>query len=160
MTTSAKKKGGSGGDKEASFDAVRSNERVCCLLLLDTRYLYHTHPKRIHSHLPITNTTIMTDKETSASANTVAASTANPPPAPPAAEAIEEDDEFEEFEPCHWDKRDEDAEDSQQWQVSRLFMFKYYSLTSYYLLFIYVLRCTPRRRYCKIGYYYQQNGCR
>lgn len=61
----------------------------------------------------------MTDKETSTSApaNTAAASTANPPPAPPAAEAIEEDDEFEEFEPCHWDKRDEDAEDSQQWQV-------------------------------------------
>jgi hypothetical protein len=100
----------------------------------------------------------MTDKETSASANTVAASTANPPPAPPAAEAIEEDDEFEEFEPCHWDKRDEDAEDSQQWQVSRLFML-YYLLTSYYLLFIYVLRCTSRRRYCKIGYDYQQNGC-
>ena len=93
----------------------------------------------------------MTDKETSASANTVAASTANPPPAPPAAEAIEEDDEFEEFEPCHWDKRDEDAEDSQQWQVSRLFML-YCFLTSYCLLFIYVLRCTPRRRHCKIGY--------
>ncbi len=59
----------------------------------------------------------MTDKETSAAAETAAASTVNPPPAP-AAEAIEEDDEFEEFEPCHWDKRDEDAEDSQQWQVS------------------------------------------
>lgn len=64
----------------------------------------------------------MTDKETSAAAETAAASTANPPPAP-AAEAIEEDDEFEEFEPCHWDKRDEDAEDSQQWQVSYSMIF-------------------------------------
>ena len=77
----------------------------------------------------------MTDKETSASANTVAASTANPPPAPPAAEAIEEDDEFEEFEPCHWDKRDEDAEDSQQWQVSivQVILFSYKLLSVVYL---------------------------
>ena len=67
-------------------------------------------------------TATMTDKETSAAADTAAASTANPPPAP-AAEAIEEDDEFEEFEPCHWDKRDEDAEDSQQWQVSYSMMY-------------------------------------
>ena len=47
-----------------------------------------------------------------------AASSAAPPPAPPAVEAIEEDDEFEEFEPCQWSGQDEDAEDSQQWQVS------------------------------------------
>lgn len=47
-----------------------------------------------------------------------AASTANPPPAS-AVEAIEEDDEFEEFEPCQWNANDEDAEDSQQWQVRR-----------------------------------------
>ena len=46
--------------------------------------------------------------------DTAAASTANPPPV----EAIEEDDEFEEFEPCQWNKNEEDAEDSQQWQVS------------------------------------------
>ena len=32
-------------------------------------------------------------------------------------EAIEEDDEFEEFEPCQWNANEEDAEDSQQWQV-------------------------------------------
>ena len=72
---------------------------------------------QLQSSITITTATIMTDKETSAAADTAAASTVNPPPAP-AAEAIEEDDEFEEFEPCHWDKRDEDAEDSQQWQVS------------------------------------------
>mmetsp|Transcript_21528 Transcript_21528/g.50620 ORF Transcript_21528/g.50620 Transcript_21528/m.50620 type:complete len:140 (-) Transcript_21528:391-810(-) len=46
-----------------------------------------------------------------------AASSAAPPPAPSAVEAIEEDDEFEEFEPCQWSGQDEDAEDSQQWQV-------------------------------------------
>ena len=74
-------------------------------------------PKNQLQSLNIITATIMTDKETSAAADTAAASTANPPSAP-AAEAIEEDDEFEEFEPCHWDKRDEDAEDSQQWQVS------------------------------------------
>ena len=52
--------------------------------------------------------------------DTAAASSANPPPstAPSAVEAIEEDDEFEEFEPCQWNANDEDAEDSQQWQVS------------------------------------------
>ncbi len=41
-------------------------------------------------------------------------------PAPSAqqpVEAIEEDDEFEEFEPCQWNANEEDAEDSQQWQV-------------------------------------------
>ena len=100
---------------------------------------YHSSTALHVIHSTYLATTIMTDKETSASANnTVAASTANPPPAPPAAEAIEEDDEFEEFEPCHWDKRDEDAEDSQQWQVSSFFML-YCLLASYYLLFIYVL---------------------
>ena len=36
-------------------------------------------------------------------------------------EAIEEDDEFEEFEPCQWNADEEDAEDSQQWQVRRYF---------------------------------------
>jgi len=79
--------------------------------------------KRIRNHLRYNIMT--TDKETTntAAANSNAASTANPPPAPPAAEAIEEDDEFEEFEPCHWDKRDEDAEDSQQWQVSGYSIF-------------------------------------
>ena len=48
-----------------------------------------------------------------------ATSTSNPPPstAPSAVEAIEEDDEFEEFEPCQWNKNEEDADDSQQWQV-------------------------------------------
>ena len=46
-----------------------------------------------------------------------APSSAAPPPAPSAVEAIEEDDEFEEFEPCQWSGQDEDAEDSQQWQV-------------------------------------------
>ena len=121
VTVTSVQKKRSGGDKEARFDAVRK-------IVLFTTVLHHTPIitsytlKGIHSRLPTTTTAIMTDKETSASANTVAASTANPPPAPPAAEAIEEDDEFEEFEPCHWDKRDEDAEDSQQWQVSRLFM--------------------------------------
>ncbi len=56
------------------------------------------------------------DKTTSGAS----ASTTNPPPSttPQVAEAIEEDDEFEEFEPCQWDAHDEDAEDSQQWQVS------------------------------------------
>ena len=78
-----------------------------------------------------------TDKETTntAAANSNAASTANPPPAPPAAEAIEEDDEFEEFEPCHWDKRDEDAEDSQQWQVSGYSIF-FWNGTTRLLLFV------------------------
>ena len=50
--------------------------------------------------------------------DTAAASTANPPPV----EAIEEDDEFQEFEPCQWNKNEEDAEDSQQWQVSFLYL--------------------------------------
>lgn len=60
----------------------------------------------------------MSGKETKDSANAVA-STASPPTsaAPSAVEAIEEDDEFEEFEPCQWNANDEDAEDSQQWQV-------------------------------------------
>ena len=66
----------------------------------------------------------MSGKETK---DSTAASTANPPPstAPAAVEAIEEDDEFEEFEPCQWNANDEDAEDSQQWQV-RERMFLYY----------------------------------
>ncbi|KAL3767073.1 hypothetical protein ACHAW5_005633 [Stephanodiscus triporus] len=60
----------------------------------------------------------MTGKDTK---DVAAASTANPTPSPPSAvEAIEEDDEFEEFEPCQWNKNDEDAEDSQQWQVRSL----------------------------------------
>ena len=59
----------------------------------------------------------MTGKESKGTS--AAASMVNVPPstAPSAVEAIEEDDEFEEFEPCQWNANDEDAEDSQQWQV-------------------------------------------
>ena len=46
-------------------------------------------------------------------------------------EAIEEDDEFEEFEPCQWNANEEDAEDSQQWQVS--FVVQYGMHTHQYL---------------------------
>ena len=56
--------------------------------------------------------------------DTAAASTANPPPV----EAIEEDDEFEEFEPCQWNKNEEDAEDSQQWQVSIVVLLRFKSV--------------------------------
>jgi hypothetical protein len=42
---------------------------------------------------------------------------AAPQPQQQPVEAIEEDDEFEEFEPCQWNANEEDAEDSQQWQV-------------------------------------------
>ena len=61
----------------------------------------------------------MSGAKTETKDNSTAASTSNPPPstAPSAVEAIEEDDEFEEFEPCQWNKNEEDAEDSQQWQV-------------------------------------------
>ena len=61
----------------------------------------------------------MSGAKTETKDNSAAASTSNPPPstAPSAVEAIEEDDEFEEFEPCQWNKNEEDADDSQQWQV-------------------------------------------
>lgn len=68
--------------------------------------------------------------------DTAAASTANPPPV----EAIEEDDEFEEFEPCQWNKNEEDAEDSQQWQVSFVVLLRFKSVMYndiMYDLFIY-----------------------
>ena len=67
----------------------------------------------------------MSGKDTT---TTTTASTANPPAT--AVEAIEEDDEFEEFEPCQWNKNEEDAEDSQQWQVCT-----YYDCFSYYYYF-------------------------
>lgn len=46
------------------------------------------------------------------------------PETQPVIEAIEEDDEFEEFEPCHWDDKNEDANDAQQWQVSFEYCYK------------------------------------
>jgi hypothetical protein len=82
-------------------------------------------PATPHSPTQSTSNKMSGDKSTTAT-TAAAASTANPPPVQPtAAEAIEEDDEFEEFEPCRWDAHDEDAEDSQQWQVRRTLLSFY-----------------------------------
>ena len=64
----------------------------------------------------------MAKEESKDDSKPAAASAKSEPPtsaAPPSAvEAIEEDDEFEEFDmACQWNANDEDAEDSQQWQV-------------------------------------------
>lgn len=55
--------------------------------------------------------------EVAAAGTSTGASAPTAKPAQQPVEAIEEDDEFEEFEPCQWNAKEEDAEDSQQWQV-------------------------------------------
>merc|ERR1712232_94862 len=48
----------------------------------------------------------------------------------PIIEAIEEDDEFEEFEPCNWGKKDEDADDAQQWQAFVMCAYRIIGMTT------------------------------
>lgn len=57
------------------------------------------------------------DEAAAAGTSTGASASTTKPAQQQPVEAIEEDDEFEEFEPCQWNANEEDAEDSQQWQV-------------------------------------------